>query len=167
MNRMKRLVASLSIMSIPLFAIADVDLLTIGGGWHSICREKYETAEFRLEYKFHQEFHRFRPLIGITATLKGAVYTYGGIGLDLVLCKRIVVSPNFAAGYYYNGGGRNLGYPIEFRSGMELAWRFRNLSRLGMHFYHISNASLGKRNPGVESLVLYYSIPVGKKYISF
>ena len=46
---------------------------------------------------------------------------------------------------------RDLGYELEFRSGIEIGYVFCNKSRLGVHFYHISNASLGRKNPGEEA----------------
>ena len=138
----------------------DKPLLIIGGGVHSVFKEKYTTGEFRLEYDFAKEFKHFRPLIGGTITFDKALYLCGGIALDLVVGNKVVISPNFAAGYYHKGNGRDLGYPLEFRSGIEAGWRFKNAYRLTLHFYHISNASLGSRNPGVESLDLCLSIPL-------
>ena len=55
----------------------------------------------------------------------------------------------------------DLGNPIEFNSGVELAYRFAGQSRLGLAFDHISNAGIAKINPGVESLLLVYSYPLG------
>ena len=49
---------------------------------------------------------------------------------------------------------------LEFRSQIELATRFDDRSRLGLAFSHISNASVGERNPGTEILTLTYMVPV-------
>ena len=51
---------------------------------------------------------------------------------------------------YGEGDGKDLGHAIEFRSGIEVAYRFDDYSRLGLSFTHISNAGLDERNPGVE-----------------
>ena len=75
-----------------------------------------------------------------------------------------MLTPNFAVGVYGNGDGKDLGYAVEFRSGVELAYRFDNYARLGLSFTHISNAGLDERNPGVESLVVMYSIPFGSLF---
>ena len=127
--------------------------------------------EFEAEYKFHvkwmkspNEYLEFRPLVGLMGTVRGSVYAYFGINFDLLFCDHILFAPGFAAGYYYKGQGKDLGYPIEFRSGIELAWQFNDWRRLGVHFYHLSNASIGKRNPGEESLVFYYDIPIKKGF---
>jgi len=145
-----------------LFANPEPDLVSLGAGVFDIMREKYRTAEFRVEYKFHHVYWVIQPLIGFMATAKGATYLYTGFGLDFIIKERFFFTPNFAAGWYRQGGGKNLGFPLEFRSGIEAGWRFKNCYRLGAHFYHISNASLGSRNPGEESLVFFLCIPVGR-----
>lgn len=147
-----------------LFSSCKPPLLSLGVGFFDYRREKYRTPLFRIEYKWNQEFYTARPMVGGMVTGKRAFYLYGGFGLDWVFFDRIVFSPNFAAGYFNHGHGKDLHYPIEFRSGIELGYVFGNQSRLGIHFYHISNASLsrtrGKNNPGEESLVLFYSFPI-------
>ena len=69
--------------------------------------------------------------------------------------------PNFAIGGYRRGTAKDLGSVIEFRSGIEIAYRFGNAARLGVAISHISNASISDNNPGTESIVLSYSIPLG------
>jgi hypothetical protein len=49
---------------------------------------------------------------------------------------------------------------VEFRSGAELAYRFADQSRLGIAIHHTSNAGLTKQNPGEQSAVLMYSVPL-------
>ena len=141
------------------------DLFTVGAGVFDFTREKHKTFELDLEYKFCLkyspfEFLTFRPLLGIMGTALASGYAYVGINFDLLFFNHLLISPGFAAGYYWQGHGKNLGYPIEFRSGVELGWQFGNWHRLGVHFYHLSNASIGKRNPGEESLILFYDIPI-------
>ena len=41
-------------------------------------------------------------------------------------------------------------------------YRFKNNARLGVGIFHISNADSGKKNPGSETLVLKYQIPMGR-----
>lgn len=147
------------------------DFFSIAAGAYDVIREKHRTFELSLEYKFHlnclkppNRFLQFRPLVGVMSTAKGSIYGYLGINFDLLFGDHVLFAPGFAAGYFTPGDGKNLGYPIEFRSGVELAWQFSDWHRLGIHFYHLSNASLGKRNPGEESLVLFYDIPIIKGF---
>lgn len=147
------------------FGSNPTDYLSFAGGAFDIVREKHRTAEFEIEWKpgiawSPWEELTFRPVLGVMGTVLKTVYVYGGINFDLLFFDRIVFAPGFAAGYYARGDGKNLGYPIEFRSGIELGWQFQNKCRLGLHFYHLSNASLGHKNPGEESLVMYYDIPL-------
>ena len=154
-----------------LYADPPPDFLSFGLGAYDIMREKHRTFEFEMEYKFHLQcltppnrYLEFRPLVGVMATAKGSFYGYLGINFDLLFFDHLLFAPGFAAGFYASGGGKNLGYPIEFRSGAELAWQFSDWHRLGIHFYHLSNASIGSRNPGEESLVLFYDIPLIKGF---
>jgi hypothetical protein len=120
-----------------------------------------KAVAFNLEYRFAEKFLIFKPIAGIMGTTDRAAYGYGGIRVDLFLGRRLVLTPSFAAGLYADGDGKELGHTIEFRSGAELAWRFDNRARVGAGFYHISNAGLGKSNPGTEILSLVFSWPLG------
>lgn len=138
-------------------------LLNFGIGVFDFKREKYRTAEFRIEYRPNVVWYTFRPTFGAMLTAKGSHYIYAGFGFEWFI-KRFLFSPNFALGYYGKGGGKDLGFPIEFRSGIEAGFKFSNNARIGIHFYHMSNARKlfhwSNRNPGEESLVLFYSLPI-------
>ena len=156
------LLGLLALVSVRLDArAAEPSFLTLGVGVYDMFDDQ-TTAEFRLEYVFSEEnkLWFFTPFVGLTATAEGGTYGYGGIGIDIFLGKRFVVTPNFAAGIYGNGDGKDLGHAIEFRSGANFAYRFDDYSRLGFAFHHISNAGLDERNPGEETLMLTYSIPL-------
>lgn len=153
------------------YAACPPDFISFGTGVYDLWREKTRTWEFEAEYKFFVKafksparYLEFRPLVGLMATAEGSFYAYLGLNFDLLFFDHLLFAPGFAAGYYAQGGGKNLGYPIEFRSGVELAWQFYDWHRLGVHFYHLSNASLGRKNPGEESLVLFYDIPLRKGF---
>jgi hypothetical protein len=117
-------------------------------------------AEVRAEYRFGGLPWPVSPFVGVSGTSDGAFYGYGGFGIDINLTPSLVLTPNFAAGYFARGGGTDLGSWMEFRSGAELAWRLPNLARLGVAVHHTSNAGLTKRNPGAQSIALIYSIPL-------
>ncbi|MBI5346259.1 MAG: acyloxyacyl hydrolase [Chlamydiae bacterium] len=113
-----------------------------------------------VEYKFYPSFLKFHPMLGFMATVEKVTFTYGGVSLDLNLNKRVVFAPSFCAGYYTNGSGKDMGYPLEFRTGLEISLGLNDKSRVGILAYHTSNAKLGHRNPGTESLDLFYSFPI-------
>ena len=141
------------------------DFLTFGVGVYDMFDDQ-TTAEFRVEYVFSEQrkLWIFSPFVGLTGTAEGGTYGYGGVGIDIFFGRRFVITPNFAAGIYGNGDGKDLGHAIEFRSGVAFAYRFDDFSRLGLTFHHISNAGLDERNPGVESLLLTYSTPLQKLF---
>ena len=117
------------------------------------------SAEFRLEYRSDYRLWHIGPMIGLMANTDGGVYGYGGVFIDIFFGKNWVVMPNAAVGGYREGSSKDLGNVVEFRTGVEIAYRFADKSRLGLAFQHISNAGLDDKNPGTESLVLTYAIP--------
>ena len=117
-------------------------------------------AEFRGEYRYGDVFWIISPFLGVSGTSDGAFYGYGGFGFDINFAPSWVLTPNGAVGYFGRGSGTNLGSAVEFRTGAELAYRFADFSRIGLAVNHTSNAGIGKHNPGEQSVVLMYSIPV-------
>jgi lipid A 3-O-deacylase len=139
----------------------DPDLLAIGAGAYNVLHKAKE-AELRLEYRFSYRFlYVLRPIAGMLATHKGTIYPYGGFRFDAEIGRHVIITPEAAVGYWTRGGGKDLGGHIEFKTGGEFAYRFDNNARLGFLFDHISNAGIYKKNPGVESAMLMYSIPLG------
>lgn len=142
-------------------AIADDDpaFVTFHAGIYDVNDD--ETAgQFNLEFRSDWDDWYVKPFGGIMATTEAAYYGYGGFLLDIYFGNRIVFTPNVAVGLYSDGDGKDLGSAIEFRSGVELAYRFDNRARLGVAFHHISNAGISDRNPGTETLTLTLSLPV-------
>lgn len=123
-------------------------------------KDSETAAEFRGEYHFGDVFWVISPFVGTSGTSDGAFYGYGGFGIDINFTPNIVLTPNAAAGYFAHGSGTNLGSWWEFRTGAELAWRFADQSRVGVAVTHTSNAGLTKVNPGEQSVVLTYSVPL-------
>lgn len=139
--------------------------LALSAGWFDI-NDDQDAAAFRAELRApeHWKLWVFTPMAGFMATTDGATYTYGGIGLDIFFGKRMVLTPSFAVGAYTEGDGKDLGHVVEFRSAIELAYRFDDRSRLGLSFYHLSNAGLDDNNPGTEVLSLTYALPLDRLF---
>ncbi len=135
-------------------------LLSIGGGYFDVGR-RHRADLLQAEYKWGHYFWRcIRPQCGLMTAEFDAFFIYGGIGVDLYLTKHIVFSPNFCPGiYWHNKRGKNLGFPLEFRSTLELAYELNNHVRIGTQFYHISNASLSNRNPGANEWTVFIAVP--------
>lgn len=145
--------------SAPAAADDDPAFLSIGAGYYDIL-DSENAAEFRIEYRGATKYWIFKPFAGMTATSDAAIYPYGGVLTDFYFGRRLVVSPSIAVGPYFDGDGRDLGHIVEFRSGIEAAYRFDSRARLGLLFYHISNAGFDDDHAGTEVLSLTYSIPL-------
>lgn len=144
---------------------ADPPSIGIGAGAFNISpntkhRFSQTSAQLQSEYRFGDVLWIVAPFVGLMGTSTGGFYGYAGFGFDINFGSSWVVTPNFAGGYYYRGDGINLGSWWEFRSGAEFAYRFEDHSRLGVAFYHISNAGLTKINPGEQALLLVYTVPL-------
>lgn len=137
----------------------DLLFLTLAAGYYDINDNK-DAVEFRAEVRAREKIWIFKPLVGVMASSDAAFYGYAGVLVDFYMGRRVVLTPSFAAGLYEDGDGKDLGHAVEFRSSMELAYRFDDRSRLGVSFYHLSNAGLSNNNPGTEVLSLNYSIPL-------
>ena len=135
-------------------------LVSLGVGYYDINKQDDDAVDFRLEYRHGQGLGLVKPWIGAEGTSDGAVYGIAGLLADIDLGESIVLTPSFGVGAYSDGDGKDLGHTVEFRSQIELAYRFANESRLGLAFSHISNAGIGDGNPGAEILNIYYSIPL-------
>ena len=61
--------------------------------------------------------------------------------------------------YVDRGNGFDLGSQWEFKSGVELAYRFADDRRLGVGFYHMSNAGIGRIDPGQAMLTGVFTVP--------
>lgn len=140
----------------------DPSFLTFSGGYYDFNRQKDPTWEAGMQYRSNLKLWVFQPMVGFMHNGHGTTDLYAGISLDVFLGHRFVIRPSFAPSYYHRGGGEDLGKSIEFRSAIEFAYRFDDRSRLGLEIYHMSNAGLGKTNPGEESINAVYSLPMTK-----
>ncbi len=137
----------------------DPAFINSGLGYYDLFDDD-NAAAFRAEYRAETKYWIFKPFAGVSLTSDAAAHGYAGVLTDFYFGSRIVVTPSVAAGYYHNGDGKDLGHEFEIKSGLEVAYRFDDRSRLGIHFHHISNAGLEDTKPGVEVLGINYSLPL-------
>ena len=95
------------------------------------------------------------PVTGAMITADNAAYFYTGIQAQYNLGK-INITPSFTPGIYEQGNGKDLGHLIEFKSEVQISLNLFDNSQLGMSYNHISNASLGSKNPGANSYMVNY-----------
>ena len=95
------------------------------------------------------------PITGGFLTAKNAFYLYSGVQAEYDL-GFLTITPSFAPGYYNYGDGKDLGYPLEFKSEIQMTFNLSDSTHLGMSYNHISNASLGSKNPGANSYMFNF-----------
>ena len=142
----------------------DPAFFSFSAAWFDVNKQDDSALEGRIEYRSDKKFWFLKPFGGVMGTSDGAAHGYVGVLVDIYFGRRIVVTPSFAPGLYHDGSGKDLGYPVQFRSQLEIAYRFDDRSRLGISFNHLSNGGLDDSNPGVESLAITYSMPINKLF---
>ena len=90
------------------------------------------------------------PITGALITTDSAGYLYTGIQAQYKLGV-LNITPSFTPGLYFEGDGKDLGHLIEFKSELQFSLDLSNTSELGFSYNHISNASLGDKDPGANS----------------
>jgi len=139
----------------------DAAHLSLGIGYFDVIQQDDPAAEFRAELRTNWRLLGFLdPFIGGSVTTDAAFYGYAGFKTDIYLSDRLILMPQAAVGAFADGDGKDLGSTLEFKTGLELAWRFEDRSRLGVAIHHISNASIGDTNPGTEIISVVYSLPL-------
>jgi lipid A 3-O-deacylase len=112
------------------------------------------------EYRLGDVWWILSPFVGVLGTGQGAFYGYLGFGFDINFPYHLILTPTAAAGYFFRGQGLDLGSQWEFRTGAELDYRFADQRRIGVGFYHMSNAGIGKENPGQEMANVVLTVPL-------
>ena len=95
------------------------------------------------------------PVTGFMFTADNASYVYTGVQAQYSIGKVNIV-PSFTPGLYGEGSGKDLGHIIEFKSELQLSFDLFSNSELGFSYNHISNASLGDKNPGANSYMFNF-----------
>ena len=90
------------------------------------------------------------PITGGFLTENSASYVYTGVEWNFNLGP-INFTPSFAPGLYGEGSGKDLGHILEFKTEVQASYNLSENSSFGMSYNHISNASLGDKNPGANS----------------
>ena len=97
----------------------------------------------------------YSPITGAFITANNAFYIYTGVQAEYQLGP-LAITPSFAPGYYGEGNGKDLGFPLEFKTEIQMSYDLSNTTHLGMSYNHISNASLGDKNPGANSYMFNF-----------
>ena len=96
------------------------------------------------------------PITGGFITENSAVYIYTGFEWNFDMGGVLTFTPSFAPGLYHEGDGKDLGHIIEFKSEVQFSYAFSENSNIGFSYNHVSNASLGDKNPGANSYMFNF-----------
>ena len=95
------------------------------------------------------------PITGALITADNATYVYTGVQAQYKL-GALNLTPSFTPGLYNEGEGKDLGHIVEFKSEIQLSFDIFKQSELGLSYNHLSNASLGDKNPGANSYMFNF-----------
>ena len=98
---------------------------------------------------------KLSPITGGFLTENNAFYLYTGAQAEYDL-GLFTITPSFAPGYYSSGDGKDLGSALEFKSEIQMSLNLSDSTEFGMSYNHISNASLGDKNPGANSYMINF-----------
>ena len=130
-------------------------------GMFDFSDHKQRSAIIGMEHQNNELFIKgkrgsYSPITGAFWTEKNAFYLYTGIQAEYELGS-FIISPSFAPGYYNEGGGKDLGYPLEFKTEVQLSYDWSESTHFGMSYNHISNAHLNpNKNPGANSYMFNF-----------
>ena len=95
------------------------------------------------------------PITGAMITADNASYVYTGVQANYKV-GALNITPSFTPGYYNEGNGKDLGHVLEFKSEVQLSMSLPRDSQFGFSYNHLSNASLGDKNPGANSYMFNF-----------
>ena len=95
------------------------------------------------------------PITGGFVTENSAAYIYTGIEWNVEMGS-LTFTPSFAPGLYHEGDGKDLGHILEFKSEVQLTYSVSGNTNIGFSYNHVSNASLGDKNPGANSYMFNF-----------
>ena len=96
-----------------------------------------------------------KPVTGFMLTADSATYLYTGVQAEYKIGKLNLI-PSFTPGLYNEGDGKDLGHLVEFKSELQLSLDLSPSTEFGFSYNHLSNASLGEKNPGANSYMFNF-----------
>ncbi len=162
---------SLSLLLLPLASNAnagddelpaDVAMINLTLGKVGIADNIDPPLRYGIEYRMRSlSSWKIIPAIGFVHAERGANFLYTDLRHDFWMTDRWVVIPSLGLGTFDDSEDIQLGSKLEFRTGIELAYRFHRQYRIGVALFHLSNGGLSDDNPGTEALVVSLCIPLG------
>jgi len=134
--------------------------VVIGGGVAGVVDHE-KTAFGTVEFQPALRVGPFGTWIAVQAGDQD-YYMGTGVLLNWYVTEHVFITPSFGVCLYAEHNGTDLGYPVEFRSGIECGYDFKGAGRVSIGGWHLSNAGLGSDNPGTELVAIRYALPISK-----
>lgn len=146
--------------------LEEYEMFNITAGQVGVLDDTKNVQRYGLEYRF-KSFSgpfgfRLIPAIGAAFANDNARFIYTDLRHDFYLSKNWVLIPSFGLGIFKDSRKIKLGNNLEFRSGVELAYQFKNKVRAGLAIFHLSNGGVSSQNPGTEALVFSMCFPISQ-----
>ena len=134
--------------------------LNIFTGLFDFSDEKQKAGLLGLQHQNKELFRKsflgvLSPITGGFLTENNAFYLYTGVQAEYEI-GFLKITPSFTPGFYSDGDGKDLGHPLEFKSEIQVSFDLSENTNFGMSYNHISNASLGAKNPGANSYMFNF-----------
>ena len=131
-------------------------LILLGGGGD--LRQSDKSSFGALQIRFATDYRGVRPYATAGWASDGSYYSGAGLYYQFALPHELQITIGSGPGFYrHRGRTTNLGYALEFNSWIELSGMLLG-RRVGLSYGHISNAHLGRVNPGTETLGFSVSV---------
>ena len=159
-QNMKKLASIIAALTIPATNVAAGDFIAAIGNFDFSDKGK-RAAMLELTYGFTEK--NIDSKIGTIQPIAGALFTADSAGMAYIGAKidyklgMFVITPSFTPGLYNEGSGKDLGHVVEFKSQVNIGLNLGASSILSAGYSHISNASLGEKNPGANSYTFNFS----------
>tara|TARA_X000000368_G_C22845200_1_gene629501 strand:- start:37 stop:603 length:567 start_codon:yes stop_codon:yes gene_type:complete len=120
-------------------AKADTEI-NIFGGVFDFSDDKQRAALAGFQHQnddlFRESFvGKVSPITGGFLTENNAFYLYSGIQSEYEMGP-LTITPSFAPGYYNYGDGKDLGYPLEFKTEVQVTFDLSKSTHMGMSYNH-------------------------------
>ena len=134
--------------------------VSVYAGMFDFSDHKQKAGLFGLQHQNDELFRKsflgkISPITGGFITENSAAYFYTGAQAEYNF-GLITITPSFAPGLYNSGDGKDLGHVLEFKSEVQMTLNLSDSTEFGMSYNHLSNASLGTKNPGANSYMFNF-----------
>jgi len=119
------------------------------------------SAEASLRYIAPEPFFwRLHPAFGVSVAGNGSGWAGFGSAVTFGQDDGLFLRVTGMVGAYRRGSGRDLGGALQFRSALDIGYRWENGIEAGVGADHRSNAGLDTPNPGLNSIYLFAAMPL-------